>query len=105
MFRCLVLLSFSLAGVLAAGTAGAQPATPSRCADCPFARPDPPAQARPLNPRNLPATCGTCHAGPYVAFQDSEHFLMLRNGDRSAPTCVTCHGAAGTQLLSPPPPP
>lgn len=145
MFRCLVLLSFSLAGLLAAGTAVAQPATPSRCADCHFARPDAPGQyhvldwdrsphgrnnvgcqachggdattfesllahrdiqhpsapGSPLNPRNLPATCGTCHAGPYVAFQDSEHFLMLRNGDRSAPTCVTCHGAAGTQLLSP----
>lgn len=54
----------------------------------------------PLSPRNLPTTCGACHVGPFVAFQDSRHYEMLRNGDRSAPTCVTCHGEVAGRLLS-----
>ena len=31
--------------------------------------------ASPVNRRNLSATCGTCHAGPFVAFQNSQHFV------------------------------
>jgi hypothetical protein len=61
----------------------------------PFGAPD-----GPLTPRNLPRTCGVCHAGPFVAFQDSRHYEMLRNGDRSAPTCATCHGDTAAGLLS-----
>jgi Cytochrome c7 and related cytochrome c/Cytochrome c554 and c-prime len=57
--------------------------------------------ASPLNRRNVPATCGTCHSGPYSAFQKSGHAALLRAGDSRGPTCVTCHGEAAAQLLSP----
>ena len=50
---------------------------------------------------NLPATCGVCHAGPYVAFQHSRHYEVLRAGDKRAPSCSTCHGDVGGFLLSP----
>jgi hypothetical protein len=55
----------------------------------------------PINPRNLPRTCGACHQGPFVEFQTSKHYLLLLNGDPSAPTCSTCHGTVETTLLSP----
>lgn len=50
---------------------------------------------------NIPRTCGGCHPGPYVAFQDSRHYALVENGDRRAPTCVTCHDSAGAALQSP----
>jgi hypothetical protein len=49
----------------------------------------------PVNRRNLPTTCGTCHAGPFVAFQKSQHFALLGKGDSRVPVCSTCHGEAG----------
>ncbi len=49
----------------------------------------------PVNWRNLPATCGSCHTGPYMAFQRSGHYALLQEGDRRVPVCSTCHGAAG----------
>jgi cytochrome c7-like protein/cytochrome c554/c'-like protein len=55
----------------------------------------------PVHPSNLPRTCGRCHAGPYIAFQKSKHDALLRTGDRSGPTCSTCHGTAAAQLLNP----
>jgi len=55
----------------------------------------------PVNPRNLPRTCGVCHSGPFVGFQSSKHYLLLLNGDPLAPTCSTCHGSVETTLLSP----
>jgi hypothetical protein len=51
--------------------------------------------ASPVNRRNLPTTCGTCHAGPFVAFQKSQHFALLQKGDARVPVCSTCHGDAG----------
>ena len=51
--------------------------------------------ASPVNRQNLPRTCGTCHAGPFVAFQNSQHFALLEKGDTKVPVCITCHGAAG----------
>jgi hypothetical protein len=51
--------------------------------------------ASPVNRRNVPATCGACHAGPFVAFQKSQHFALLGKGDNRVPVCSTCHGAAG----------
>jgi hypothetical protein len=50
---------------------------------------------------NLPGTCGTCHASPFVAFQESRHFALLETGDARVPTCSTCHGSVSAQLLSP----
>jgi hypothetical protein len=55
----------------------------------------------PVNRRNLPRTCGGCHAGPFAEFQSSKHFTLLRNGDPDAPTCSTCHGEVAANLLSP----
>lgn len=55
----------------------------------------------PVHRANLPQTCGTCHTGPFVAFQKSEHYQRLRAGDRSVPTCSTCHGEVGATLFSP----
>jgi hypothetical protein len=55
----------------------------------------------PVNRRNLPATCGKCHSGPYTEFQTSTHYLLLRNGDPAAPSCSTCHGEVAAYLLSP----
>ena len=55
----------------------------------------------PVNRANLPATCGGCHVGPFVAFQDSRHYELLKSGDHNGPTCSTCHDAVAGQLLSP----
>ena len=57
--------------------------------------------ASPLNRRNVSATCGTCHVGPYSAFQKSRHAGLLKSGNSLGPTCVTCHGETAAQLLSP----
>lgn len=43
--------------------------------------------ASPVNRRNLSATCGTCHAGPFVAFQISQHFALLEKVTSGFP-CV-----------------
>jgi len=55
----------------------------------------------PVNRKNIPRTCGTCHSGPYVAFQSSQMFKLLEAGDRDVPVCTTCHSAVAAQLLSP----
>lgn len=61
----------------------------------------PPQNAKsPLNPRNIPTTCGACHVGPFVAFQDSRHNALLDAGDLRGPTCVTCHGDVDSRVLS-----
>jgi hypothetical protein len=57
--------------------------------------------ASPVHRTNLPATCGTCHTGPFVAFQKSRHFALLGAGDPNGPTCSTCHGEVAARLLSP----
>jgi len=55
----------------------------------------------PVHPRNLPTTCGACHAGPFVAFQKSTHFELLRKGDDRGPVCATCHGPVAGDRPSP----
>jgi hypothetical protein len=55
----------------------------------------------PVNRRNLPATCGGCHVGPFVAFQDSRHYELLNTGQPNGPTCSTCHETVSGRLLSP----
>jgi hypothetical protein len=57
--------------------------------------------ASPIHFTNLPKTCGGCHPGPFVAFQSSKHSDILRQGNKDAPTCVTCHGLVGAFLPSP----
>lgn len=56
--------------------------------------------ASPVHRSNLPRTCGTCHTGPFVEFQSSQHFALLGQGDRRVPVCVTCHGSVAANLLS-----
>jgi Cytochrome c7 and related cytochrome c/Cytochrome c554 and c-prime len=51
--------------------------------------------ASPVHRQNLPRTCGVCHAGPFTAFQDSQHFALLGKGDARVPVCTTCHGDVG----------
>jgi hypothetical protein len=55
--------------------------------------------ASPVHRRNVPATCGSCHPGPFVAFQNSRHYELLRQGDSHPPTCATCHGEVAARLL------
>jgi hypothetical protein len=57
--------------------------------------------ASPINRVNLPRTCGTCHTGPFVAFQKSRHYELLRAGDDRGPSCSTCHGEVAATLLAP----
>lgn len=57
--------------------------------------------ASPVARANLPVTCGKCHTGPFVAFQKSRHYGLLRAGNTEGPTCSTCHGEVAAQLLSP----
>jgi mono/diheme cytochrome c family protein len=52
--------------------------------------------ASPVNRRHVPTTCGTCHAGPFAAFQKSRHFALVNRGDERVPVCTLCHGAAGS---------
>lgn len=49
---------------------------------------------------NLPTTCGGCHVGPFVAFQDSKHYELMQGGDERGATCSTCHGTVDGHLLS-----
>lgn len=58
-------------------------------------------QSSPVHRKNLPATCGRCHTGPFVAFQKSHHYELLGAGDNRVPTCTTCHNAVGSLLPSP----
>lgn len=57
--------------------------------------------ASPTYPTNLPQTCGACHTGPFVQFQNSRHYQLLREGSTEGPTCSTCHGPVAARLLSP----
>lgn len=61
----------------------------------------PSSPASPAHKVNLPKTCGSCHTGPFVAFQKSQHYALLQAGDDRGPTCSTCHGEVAAYLLSP----
>ncbi|MDY0109018.1 MAG: cytochrome c3 family protein [Candidatus Krumholzibacteria bacterium] len=39
--------------------------------------------------------CAQCHADAVKSYRDNFHFLALDRGNRRAPDCVACHGAAG----------
>lgn len=75
-------------------------ATAAVCSDCHGAHGIRPARdpASPVFPRNVPATCGKCHAeaATVAPYRDGVHGeLLLKRGDLSAPTCATCHGHHG----------
>jgi cytochrome b subunit of formate dehydrogenase len=42
--------------------------------------------------RNIPHTCGNCHAKEAAQFRDSVHGKALARGVREAPACTDCHG-------------
>ena len=42
--------------------------------------------------KNVPATCGTCHAEVAQAFGASVHGQAAARGIREAPVCTDCHG-------------
>jgi hypothetical protein len=51
-----------------------------------------------VNRRNIPATCGACHAGITEVYDASAHGLAYAAGDttesgKGAPVCVDCHSA------------
>jgi len=58
------------------------------------------APGSPINPKNVPATCGRCHEPEYRHYVESKHYRQLEDNGRGA-NCVTCHGAkAGTVLTA-----
>ncbi len=44
-----------------------------------------------VNRRNVPATCGQCHAGVLKIFADSVHGAAAKAGNANAPVCNHCH--------------
>jgi hypothetical protein len=42
---------------------------------------------------NVPATCGTCHAGIVTEYRDSVHGRAVAGGNPKAPVCIDCHTA------------
>ncbi|MBI4702737.1 MAG: hypothetical protein HY744_16570 [Deltaproteobacteria bacterium] len=46
-----------------------------------------------VHPRNVPHTCGRCHAGIDAAYERSVHGRALAAGKRRAAECVDCHSA------------
>ena len=55
----------------------------------------------PVHRSQIVTTCGRCHAGPFVNFQESRHFQLWKSGNTAVPTCVTCHSDTGSRLMSP----
>lgn len=46
-----------------------------------------------INRKNVPATCGKCHAGIVTIFNQSTHGTLAEAGDPKAPVCIDCHSA------------
>lgn len=46
-----------------------------------------------VNRHNLPATCGTCHAGIEKRFERSVHSTLVTKTDKKLPVCDDCHSA------------
>jgi uncharacterized membrane protein YfcA len=65
------------------------------CEECHGAGPRlaPTQSASPVNPRNIPATCGRCHKAELEAYQSSSHARGVAAGNGLSPTCVSCHGS------------
>ncbi len=56
--------------------------------------------APPATPRQVITLCRRCHTTIAAAFETSRHYQVLeRHGH--APTCITCHDAAGATVLAP----
>ena len=46
-----------------------------------------------VNPKNIPATCATCHKGIYDDYIKSSHAINSGTGEHKLPTCGDCHHA------------
>lgn len=46
-----------------------------------------------VNPKNVPATCGTCHHGIQEQFVQSVHSALVTKTDKEMPVCSDCHSA------------
>jgi cytochrome b subunit of formate dehydrogenase/nitrate/TMAO reductase-like tetraheme cytochrome c subunit len=45
-----------------------------------------------INKFNVPATCGSCHAGVQAQYVQSIHGQAIARGNSMAPVCTDCHG-------------
>ncbi len=59
--------------------------------------------ASPTYAGNIPELCGNCHGAQLEEFARSKHYriLQVRDSILDSPTCITCHGAMNTAILSP----
>lgn len=48
-----------------------------------------------INPKNVAATCGTCHHGIQEKFEKSVHSSLITKTDKKLPSCNDCHTAHG----------
>ncbi|MCF8405771.1 MAG: cytochrome c3 family protein [Bacteroidales bacterium] len=46
-----------------------------------------------VNPKNIPATCATCHKGIYDDYIKSDHAITKDDHRKKYPTCTDCHTA------------
>ncbi len=46
-----------------------------------------------VHPKNIPATCATCHKGIYDDYINSDHAITNDKHDMKYPTCADCHSA------------
>jgi len=46
-----------------------------------------------ISKNEIENSCGSCHQSHKIAFDNSIHRTVLKEGSKSAPTCVDCHGA------------
>lgn len=49
----------------------------------------------PVNRVKVPYLCGGCHKSEFEDYSQSIHFESVKQGNRSSPTCVDCHGSHG----------
>lgn len=59
-------------------------------------------QSNPNSPfyfKNIPKTCGNCHAPILARFAMSRHYDQLNAAGRG-PNCITCHGSLNTRVYS-----
>ena len=53
----------------------------------------------PFHFKNIPKTCGSCHAPILERFAKSRHYDQLKSAGRG-PNCITCHGSLNTRVYS-----
>jgi len=76
-------------------------ARPAVCTSCHAAhlviRADDPES--PINPFNIPQTCGECHAEEAEEYSASVHGEAFRKGITTSPICTSCHGIHSIKMV------